>query len=69
VDFPYITIPILLIWLFIIGYFFTLGEDVMDATSGPPYIMIPLFTINGFKAIFPVAIGMGSTWINLLYGG
>lgn len=61
----YITIPVLLLWLFI-GYFFTLGEDVIAAISGPTYFFILLFAINGFKTIFPVAIGMGSTRINLL---
>ena len=61
----YITIPLLLLWLFI-GYFFNLGEDVVAAISGPTYGLILLFAINGFKSIFPVAIGMGSTRINLL---
>ncbi|KOO50206.1 hypothetical protein [Viridibacillus arvi] len=61
----YITIPLLLLWLFI-GYFFNLGEDVIAAISGPTYFFIPLFAIDGFKTIFPVAIGMGSTRINLL---
>jgi hypothetical protein len=61
----YITIPLLLLWLFI-GYFFNLGEDVVAAISGPTYFFILLFAINGFKTIFPVAIGMGSTRNNLL---
>ncbi|MFF2753950.1 hypothetical protein ACFVR1_09410 [Psychrobacillus sp. NPDC058041] len=61
----YITIPLLLLWLFI-GYFFNLGEDVIAAISGPTYFFILLFAINGFKTIFPVAIGMGSTRVNLL---
>ena len=61
----YITIPLLLLWLFI-GYFFNLGEDVVAAISGPTYCFILLYAINGFKTIFPVAIGMGSTRINLL---
>lgn len=63
--FLYLTIPLLLLWLFI-GYFFNLGEDVIAAISGPTYFFIPFFAINGFSAIFPVAIGMGSTRINLL---
>ncbi|MEO4052767.1 hypothetical protein AAFN87_04905 [Solibacillus sp. CAU 1738] len=54
-----------MLWLFI-GYFFNLGEDVVAAISGPTYFFILLFAINGFKTIFPVAIGMGSTRINLL---
>lgn len=63
--FLYITIPLFLIWLFI-GYFFGLGEDVVAAISGPAYFFIPLFAISGFKSIFPVAIGMGSTRVSLL---
>ena len=63
--FLYITIPLLLLWL-CIGYFFNLGEEVIAAISGPTYFFILLFAINGFKTIFPVAIGMGSTRINLL---
>lgn len=63
--FLFITIPLLLLWLFI-GYFFNLGEDVVAAISGPAYVFIPLFAISGFKGIFPVAIGMGSTRSNLL---
>ncbi|MEH7237086.1 hypothetical protein [Bacillus sp. JJ1562] len=63
--FLYLTIPLLLLWLFI-GYFFNLNEDVIAAISGPTYFFIPLFAINGFSTIFPVAIGMGSTRINLL---
>ena len=61
----YITIPILLLWL-TIGYFFNLGEEVIAAISGPTYFFILLYAINGFKTIFPVAIGMGSTRIKLL---
>ena len=61
----YITIPLLLLWL-CIGYFFNLGEEVIAAISGPTYFFILLFAINGFKTIFPVAIGMGSTRTNLL---
>lgn len=61
----YITIPLLLLWLFI-GYFFPLGKDVVAAISGPTYFFILLFAINGFRVIFPVAIGMGSTRIYLL---
>ncbi|MFE3573351.1 hypothetical protein [Lysinibacillus sp. NPDC059133] len=61
----YITFPLLLLWLFI-GYFFHLGEEVIAAISGPTYFFIPLFAINGFSTIFPVAIGMGSTRIHLL---
>jgi hypothetical protein len=63
--FLFITIPILLLWLFI-GYFFNLGEDVVAAISGPAYFFIPMFAISGFKALYPVAIGMGSTRNNLL---
>lgn len=61
----YITIPILLLWL-TIGYFFNLGEEVIAAISGPTYFFIMLFAVNSFKTIFPVAIGMGSTRVNLL---
>ena len=61
----FITIPLLLLWL-LIGYFFNLSEDVIAAISGPTYFFIILFAIDGFKTIFPVAIGMGSTRVNLL---
>lgn len=63
--FLFITIPVLLLWLFI-GYFFNPGADVVAAISGPAYFFIPMFAINGFKTIYPVAIGMGSTRSNLL---
>lgn len=63
--FLYITIPLFLVWL-AIGYFFGLGGDVVAAISGPTYFFIPLFAISGFKSIFRVAIGMGSTRVNLL---
>ncbi|MGG4490229.1 hypothetical protein [Metabacillus idriensis] len=63
--FLYLTIPLLLLWLFI-GYFFTLGEDVVAAISGPAYFFIPLFAISGFNTILPIAVGLGSTRVNLL---
>ncbi|RDW17490.1 hypothetical protein CWR48_13270 [Oceanobacillus arenosus] len=61
----YITIPVTLLWV-IIGYIFGLGEDVFASISGPTYFFIALFAINGYKTLYPVAIGMGSTRVQLL---
>ncbi|WP_430786924.1 hypothetical protein VBD025_15100 [Virgibacillus flavescens] len=61
----YLTIPLFFLWLSI-GYFFPLGGDVVAAISGPAYFFISFFSITGFKTMYPVAIGMGSTRTSLL---
>ncbi|MFS0820394.1 hypothetical protein [Bacillus sp. 1P02SD] len=58
--FLYITIPLTLIWL-LIGYLFGIGNEVLAAISGPTYFLIAFFGIGGFKSLYPVAIGFGST--------
>ena len=63
--FLYITIPLTLFWL-LIGYIFGLGNDVVASISGPAYFFIAFFGIGGFKSLYPVAIGMGSTRIQFL---
>lgn len=63
--FLYITIPLTLVWL-LVGYVFEIGNDVVASISGPTYFMISFFGIVGFKSLFPIAIGMGSTRIQFL---
>jgi hypothetical protein len=57
----FITAPIMAAWI-VLGLFVDLsGADVVSAISGPVYFFIPTFAIMGFKSLFPVVIGMGST--------
>ncbi|KMY32312.1 hypothetical protein ACZ11_09230 [Lysinibacillus xylanilyticus] len=63
--FLYITIPLTLLWV-LIGYIFGLGDDVVASISGPAYFFIALFGVNGYRSMYPVAIGMGSTRVQLL---
>lgn len=63
--FLYLTIPLTLLWVSI-GYIFGLGDDVVASISGPTYCFIVIFAIWGYKSLYPVAIGMGSTRIQLL---
>jgi hypothetical protein len=57
----FITVPIMAAWI-VLGLFVDLGgADVVSAISGPAYFFIPTFAIMGFKSLFPVVIGMGST--------
>ncbi|RDW22104.1 hypothetical protein [Oceanobacillus chungangensis] len=61
----YITIPLTLCWA-LIGYIFGLGDEVLASISGPTYIFIIIFGVNGYRTLYPVAIGMGSTRVQLL---
>ncbi|NRG45511.1 hypothetical protein [Bacillus sp. CRN 9] len=68
--FLYITIPLTLFWL-IIGYIFGIGNDVVAAISGPAYFLIAFFGVGGYKSLYPVAIGLGSTrtqFLKVFYG-
>ena len=58
--FLYITIPVTLIWL-LIGYIFGLGDETVVSIAGPAYSFAPIFAIAGFKSLYPIAIGLGST--------
>ena len=58
--FLYITIPLTLVWL-LIGYIFGIGNDVVVSISGPTYFFVPFFAIVGFKSLYPIVIGLGST--------
>ncbi|MFD2045228.1 hypothetical protein ACFSTA_16205 [Ornithinibacillus salinisoli] len=63
--FLYITIPLTVFWL-LIGYIFGIGNDVVASISGPAYFFIMLFSIGGYKSLYPIAIGLGSTRVQLL---
>lgn len=63
--FLYLTIPLTILWL-CIGYIFGLSDDVVASISGPAYCFIVIFALWGYKSLYPVAIGMGSTRIQLL---
>lgn len=68
--FLYITIPLTLFWL-LIGYVFEFGSDTVAAISGPTYFLIAFFGIGGFKSLYPIAIGFGSTrtqFLKVFYG-
>ena len=68
--FLYITIPVTLIWL-LIGYIFGLGEETVVSIAGPTYFFAPIFAIAGFKSLYPIAIGLGSTrtqFLKVFYG-
>ena len=58
--FLYITIPLTIVWL-LIGYIFGFGDDVVVSIAGPAYFFAPIFAIAGFKSLYPIAIGLGST--------
>lgn len=65
VLFLYITLPLMAAWL-IIGLIFDLPADVVISISVPVYINIAIVAITGFKSLFPVAIGLGSTRVQFL---
>ena len=68
--FLYITIPLTLVWL-LIGYIFGIGNDVVVSISGPTYFFVPFFAIVGFKSLYPIVIGLGSTrtqFLKVFYG-
>lgn len=58
--FLYITIPLTIVWL-LIGYIFGLGDETVVSIAGPTYFFAPIFAIAGFKSLYPIAIGLGST--------
>jgi hypothetical protein len=60
VLFLYITFPLMLAWI-IIGMVFNLSPDVIPGISIHVYVNIAILALVGFKTIFPIAIGMGST--------
>lgn len=65
VLFLYITLPLMLAWI-VAGMVFTLSPDVMLGISIHVYINIAILALVGFKTIFPVAVGMGSTRLQFL---
>ncbi len=65
VLFLYIILPLMAAW-FAIGLIFDLPADVAIQFSVPVYIHIAIVAITGFHALYPVAIGMGSTRVQFL---
>ncbi len=65
VLFLYITLPLMAVWL-LIGLLFNLSSEVIPGIPVPVYINIALFAIAGFKPLFHVAVGMGSTRVQFL---
>ncbi len=65
VLFLYITLPLMAVWL-IIGLLFNLPTEMVPAIPIPVYINIALFAMAGFKPLFQVAVGMGSTRLQFL---
>lgn len=61
----YITIPLTLFWL-LSGYVFEIGDEVVASISGPAYFFIILFSLIGYKMLYPIAMGLGSTRVQLL---
>lgn len=56
----FITVPLTIVWI-IVGLVFDLDRETIAAISGPAYFFIAGFGIFGFKSLFPITIGMGST--------
>lgn len=56
----YITVPLTTVWI-IAGLVFDLDRETLAAISGPAYFFFAGFGLFGFKSLFPIAIGMGST--------
>jgi hypothetical protein len=56
----FITVPITIVWI-VIGLVFDLDRDTLAAISGPAYFFFAGFGLFGFKSLFPISIGMGST--------
>lgn len=57
----YITIPLAIAWI-LLGFYVDLkGANVVSAISGPAYFLFIFVVVNGFRSLFPVAIGLGST--------
>ncbi|QJD82806.1 hypothetical protein [Cohnella herbarum] len=56
----FITVPLTIVWI-IAGLVFNLDRETLAAISGPAYFFIAGFGLFGFKSLFPITIGMGST--------
>ncbi len=63
--FLYIIVPLMVIWL-LIGLIFNLPDGTVTGISVPVYIQIVIFAVAGFKSLFPIAVGMGSTRVQFL---
>ncbi|WP_169086675.1 hypothetical protein [Paenibacillus sp. PL91] len=56
----FITVPLTIVWI-IVGLVFDLDRETIAAISGPAYFFIAGFGLLGFKSLFSISIGMGST--------
>lgn len=56
----FITVPLTIVWI-IAGLIFNLDRETIAAISGPAYFFLAYFGFVGFKSLFPISIGMGST--------
>ncbi|UVI33478.1 hypothetical protein [Paenibacillus spongiae] len=56
----FITVPLTIVWI-IAGLVFDLDRETLAAISGPAYFFFAGFGLSGFKSLFPISIGMGST--------
>ena len=63
--FLYIVFPLMAAW-FAVGLIFDLPAGIFIQISVPVYINIAIVPITGFKSLYPVAVGMGSTRVNFL---
>ena len=63
--FLYITLPLMAVWL-LIGLIFNLPSEVIPGIPVPVYAHIALLPFIGFKPLFYVAVGMGSTRVQFL---
>lgn len=65
VLFLYIVLPLMGAW-FAVGLIFDLPSGIFISIAVPVYINIAIVPITGFKSLFPVAVGMGSTRVHFL---
>ncbi|MCQ6559995.1 hypothetical protein [Paenibacillus mendelii] len=66
----FITIPLTIVWI-IAGLVFDLDRETLAAISGPAYFFCAGFGLFGFKSLFSISIGMGSTreqFLKAFYG-
>lgn len=63
--FIYITLPLMALYV-LIGLIFDPPETLVTGISIHVYINIIILAVGGFKPLFPIAIGMGSTRIQFL---
>lgn len=63
--FLYITLPLMALYV-LIGLIFDPPETLVTGISIHVYINIIILAVGGFKPLFPIAIGMGSTRIQFL---